>query len=99
MDTTLYGTVVEYDGNNYVRLDGSDLLTPVDTTSELHVDDRLTVDITKHNAIVSGNISNPSVSGVEIKKSEENLMLYFDKEIENFDHIIIVDENGDTKEV
>lgn len=82
-DTTLYGTVVEYDGNNYVRLDGSDLLTPIDTTSTLHVDDRVIVDITKHNATVSGNISNPSVSGVEIKQSEENLILYFDEEIEN----------------
>ena len=90
-DTTLYGTVVEYDGNNYVRLDGSDLLTPVDTTSTLHVDDRVTVDITKHNATVSGNISNPSVSGVEIKQSEENLILYFDEEIEN---LLLVFKDG-----
>ena len=90
-DTTLYGTVVEYDGNNYVRLDGSDLLTPVDTTSELHVDDRVTVDITKHNAIVSGNISNPSVSGIEIKQSEENLIFYFDQEIEN---LLLVFKDG-----
>ena len=90
-DTTLYGTVVEYDGNNYVRLDGSDLLTPVDTTSTLHVDDRVTVDITKHNATVSGNISNPSVSGVEIKQSEENLIIYFDEQIEN---VLLIFKDG-----
>lgn len=27
-ETTLYGTIVEYNGSKYVRLDGSDMLTP-----------------------------------------------------------------------
>ena len=31
--TSSYGTAVEYEGTMYVKLDGSDLLTPVDTTS------------------------------------------------------------------
>ena len=26
-ETTVYGTIVEYEGNKYVRLDGSELLT------------------------------------------------------------------------
>ena len=30
-ETTIRGTVVEYDGSMYVRLDGSELLTPVST--------------------------------------------------------------------
>ena len=62
--TTSYGTVVEYEGGMYVKLDGSDLLTPVDSLSILHDNDRVVVDISKHNATVSGNISNPSVSGI-----------------------------------
>ena len=75
--TTSYGTAVEYEGTMYVKLDGSDLLTPVDTSSTLHDNDRVVVDISKHNAIVSGNMSSPSVSSVEIKEMEESILLVF----------------------
>ena len=75
--TTSYGTAVEYEGMMYVKLDGSDLLTPVDSLSTLHDNDRVVVDISKHNATVSGNISNPSVSGIEIKEMEDSIMLVF----------------------
>ena len=61
-DTTLYGTVVEYGDGHYVQLDGSDLMTPVDTTVDIQADDRVTVMIKKHGATVTGNISNPSAS-------------------------------------
>lgn len=75
--TSSYGTAVEYDGSMYVKLDGSDLLTPVDTSATIHENDRVIVDIHKHNAIVSGNISSPSVSGVEISQLDEKLTLMF----------------------
>ena len=58
---TTYGTVVAYDGGMYVKLDGSDLLTPVDTTTELRDNDRVLVNIGGHNATVSGNMTNPAV--------------------------------------
>ena len=32
-ETIVYGTTVVYDGSTYVKLDGSELLTPVSTTS------------------------------------------------------------------
>ena len=74
---TTYGTAVEYQGSMYVKLDGSDLLTPVDTSSTLHDNDRVLIDINKHSATVTGNVSNPSVSGVEIKEMEDAIMLVF----------------------
>lgn len=40
-ETTLYGTIVEYDGSKYVRLDGSDMLTPY-TAKDLLVSVRAT---------------------------------------------------------
>lgn len=75
--TSSYGTAIEYDGSMYVKLDGSDLLTPVDTSTVIHENDRVIVDINKHNAVVSGNISNPSVSGVEIIQLDNKLTLEF----------------------
>ena len=75
--TTTYGTAVEYQGSMYVKLDGSDLLTPVDTSSTLHDNDRVLIDINKHSATVTGNVSNPSVSEVEIKEMEDAIMLVF----------------------
>lgn len=73
----MYATAVKYDGSMYVKIDGSDLLTPVDTSSMLHENDRVIVDISNHNALVSGNISNPSVSNVEIVESENKILLIF----------------------
>lgn len=57
-----YGTAVVYDGLTYVRLDGSELLTPVSTTTELKNGDRVTVTVKNHEAIVNGNTSSPSAS-------------------------------------
>lgn len=61
-DTTVYGTVVEYDGRKYVKLDGSDRLTPVTATTSVKHDDRVTVMIKDHSAIVTGNLSDPAAS-------------------------------------
>ena len=33
-ETIAYGTAVELDGKKYVRLDGSDMLTPVSSTAD-----------------------------------------------------------------
>lgn len=58
-ETTMYGTVV-YDGRAYVKLDGSDLLTPVSTTAGMQDGERVTVLIKDHTAIVTGNVSSPA---------------------------------------
>ena len=59
-ETTVYGTTVVYDGQTYVRIDGSDRLTPVVTTTDVKSDERVTVLIKNHTATVTGNISSPS---------------------------------------
>lgn len=67
-ESTVYGTVVEYNGEKYVKLDGSDLLTPVNTTSTIDEDDRVSVTIKDHTATVTGNVTNPSASSGEVDK-------------------------------
>lgn len=59
---TVYGTAVEYDGLMYVKIDGSDLLTPINTTATIKDGERVTIMIKDHNATVTGNISSPSAS-------------------------------------
>ena len=67
-ETTVYGTTVIRDGKAYVKLDGSDLLTPVQSTSSVRDGDRVTVMIKNHTATVTGNTSDPSASSVAVKE-------------------------------
>lgn len=70
-ETTVYGVVVsDGNGNKYVKLDGSDQLTPLSdnerpsadsTTANANIGDRVSVSIKDHTATVTGNISSPSV--------------------------------------
>lgn len=59
-ETTVYGTVVEHGDSNYVRLDGSELLTPISTTADARPGERVTVLIKNHTATITGNISSPA---------------------------------------
>lgn len=91
--TKTYATVVESNGVMYVQLDGSELITPVDTTNILHEGDRVIVDINDHNAVASGNISNPSVSGVELSQTEDTLRIEFQEGLKNLE-LYFKDENA-----
>ena len=59
-ETTVYGTIVDYDGGKYVKLDGSELLTPISMTADALNGERVTIMIKDHTAIVTGNLSSPS---------------------------------------
>lgn len=72
-ETIVYGTTEEYDGKIYVRLDGSDRLTPVSTTSGLKPNERVTVMIKNHTAIVTGNISSPSASEKDVGEVDKKV--------------------------
>lgn len=72
-DSTAYGTSVVYDGRTYVRIDGSELLTPVTTTTELNDGDRVTVTIKNHEAIVNGNTSSPSVGNSSVESIRDDI--------------------------
>lgn len=83
-DTNLYGTVVLYDNKTYVKIDGSDMLTPVFTTSEMNAGDRVVLKITDHNATVTGNITNPSTSGKGIDDRILQVESTFDQKLNGF---------------
>ena len=61
-ESTAYGTVVKYGDELYVKLDGSDLLTPMTSTSDVKDGDRVTIMIKNHEATITGNITSPSAS-------------------------------------
>lgn len=61
-ETVAYGTLVISDGKKYVRLDGSNIDTPVSSTTGAKNGDRVIVTIKNHEAIVTGNITSPSAS-------------------------------------
>lgn len=69
----LYGTIVGQGGSMYVKLDGSDVLTPTITTVEYAEGERVLVNILKHTATVIGNVSSPAANGETVKKVEDKV--------------------------
>ena len=74
--STVYGEVVKHNGKDYVKIDGSDLLTPVSSAS-IVVDDgeRVAILIKDHTATITGNVTSPagtdkSVQNVSQKVTE-----------------------------
>ena len=67
-ETTVYGTIVEKDGDKYVKLDGSELLTPITSTTDAEANERVTVMIKDHSATVTGNVSSPSARTDTVKE-------------------------------
>lgn len=65
-ETTLYGTVTVNSTATYVKIDGSDILTPATTTSAVKSGDRVTVIIKNHTAVITGNVTNPSASSGDV---------------------------------
>ena len=66
-ETIVYGTTVVYEGSTYVKLDGSELLTPVSTTSSTKNGERVTVMIKDHTATITGNMSSPSARSGDVE--------------------------------
>ena len=95
-ESTIYGTVVtDGNGNKYVKLDGSDQLTPLtdderpildSTTASANEGERVSVLIKNHTATVTGNISSPSVRSADFKDLDDTV-----SDIQKF-NIIISDE-------
>lgn len=65
-ESTAYGKIVVKDGKEYVQLDGSELLTPISTTTVVKDKDRVMVTIKNHTAIVTGDLTNPSASNKDV---------------------------------
>ena len=69
--TTMYGTVVMQNGTPYVRLDGSEILTPVTSMADVHSLERVMVLVKDHTATIMGNISSPSARSDDVKALNE----------------------------
>lgn len=65
-EATLYGTTVIQNGNKFVRIDGSDVLTPVQSTAVIRSGARVTIMLKDHQAIVTGNLTDPSASSGDV---------------------------------
>lgn len=81
-ESTVLGTTVVYNGQTYVKLDGSDLLTPVNTTADVKSDERVTVLIKNHTATITGNMTSPAARTDDLKETNgkisefENVVAY-----------------------
>lgn len=69
--TTMYGTVVMQNDTPYVRLDGSDILTPVTSMADVHSLERVMVLVKDHTATIMGNVSSPSARSDDVKALTE----------------------------
>ena len=95
-EATVYGVVVEDgNGNKYVKLDGSDQMTPLSdderpsadlATTNTKAGDRVSVLIKNHTATVTGNTSSPSVRTEDFDDLSSGV-----EEIKKFD-IVIADK-------
>ena len=88
-ESTVYGTVKEYNGKKYVRLDGSDLLTPISSTTDTKADERVTVMINNHMSTVTGNISSPAARTDDVQE--------IGSKISEFE--VVIADKVDTKEL
>lgn len=72
---TVNGTAVAYGGKIFVRIDGSDQLTPIiSSTAGMKDGDRVTVLIKDHTATVTGNTSSPSAGQDDIDDSHQEII-------------------------
>lgn len=88
-ESTVYGTVKEYNGKKYVQLDGSDLLTPISSTTDTKANERVTVMIKNHTATVTGNISSPAARTDDVQE--------IGSKISEFE--VVIADKVDTKEL
>ena len=70
----IYGTAIIYNDEQYVQLDGSDLLTPADNTVHIKNGERVTVSIQNHVATIDGNISDISASNQHLTSVDNDLV-------------------------
>lgn len=83
-ETTVYGTIVEYEGEKYVRLDGSDMLTPFTMTAQAEPGERVSIKIKNHTATVTGNISSPAARVGTVEEIEGKTKVYIDELVAGF---------------
>ena len=72
-ESTVYGTIVRSGDSYFVKIDGSELLTPITTTTDIVSGERVTVMIKNHTATVTGNITSPAARNRTVEQVTEQL--------------------------
>lgn len=73
-ETTVYGTIKQLNNVKCVKIDGSELLTPISSTTDALDGERVTVMIKDHKAIVNGNISSPAARTGTVKDIDDRVV-------------------------
>lgn len=72
-ESIVQGTVVIYNEKTYVKIDGSDLLTPAESLSSVEDGERVSITIKEHTATITGNYTAPSASSIKVEGMEAEL--------------------------
>lgn len=81
--TTLYGTVKKDGDKTYVRIDGSDILTPCTSTINVEHDERVRVVIANHEAVIVGNLTSVGARQKDVDTAKEEVIAELDGRVEN----------------
>lgn len=68
-ESVVYGTIVINGNGQYVKIDGSEMLTPMISTILVRDGERVTVMIKNHTAVVTGNITNPGAGKADVQEA------------------------------
>lgn len=90
-ESTVYGTVSIIDGRPWVKFDGSDRLTPANTTAAVAEGERVTVLVKDHSATITGNVSSPAARNDDVKE--------LGNKIDEFDTIVADKVKAETAEI
>lgn len=70
----LYGTFMKNNGRNYVKIDGSELLTPVDIMVAAKQGERVSLVIKNHTAVVTGNLTSPAARSGDVEDVKQSVL-------------------------
>ena len=68
-----YGTTVRYNNATFVKLDGSEILTPVTSTADTIPGERVMVTIKNHAATITGNITSPAARTGDVNQLNQDV--------------------------
>lgn len=89
----IYGTTILRGESMYVKIDGSDVLTPVSSTVNVRDGERVTVMIKNHTATITGNITSPAANLKDQDNAGRTATNYM--ELTNNYGLVIGDRTGD----
>ncbi len=95
-ESVVYGYIRVINDNIFVKLDGSDILTPINTTADVKDGDRVRVNIKDHTAMITGNITSPSARTDDVKDIDANVTEVREK-VEKLD--LVIADKADIKDL